>query len=120
VRVGEGDKLYGSVTNSMVGDALAEQGIEIDKRKILMEAPLRALGDYEVLVKLHPDVSVNLDVTVAPHGRFETDLPEEAAELIPEEAEAPEEEIGVTEPAEVQSESEAAEGESSEPEPQED
>ena len=44
VRVGDGDKLYGSVTTAMIADKLAEQGIEIDKRRIQLDAPIRSLA----------------------------------------------------------------------------
>lgn len=56
MRVGENDKLYGSVTTAMIGDVLTEQGIEIDRRRILLEAPIRTLGEHEVRARLHADV----------------------------------------------------------------
>ncbi|EPR37425.1 50S ribosomal protein L9 [Desulfovibrio sp. X2] len=68
VRVGEGDKLYGSVTSAMIAEKLAEQGFDIDKRRILLEAPIRALGDYAVPVKLHQDVKVDVSVRVLREG----------------------------------------------------
>ncbi len=68
VRVGEGDKLYGSVTAAMIADSLAAQGIEIDKRRIQLEAPIRALGDYAVPVRLHQDVKVDVTVRVLREG----------------------------------------------------
>jgi len=84
VRVGEGDRLYGSVTNAVIAEALAAEGIEVDRRKILLEEPIRALGAYKVPVKLHPDVQVELSVSVVRFGA----APEEEAEAAPEEAEA--------------------------------
>lgn len=68
VRVGENDKLYGSVTTTNIGDALTEMGIEIDRRKIVLDNPIRALGDFEVEVKLHQDVKCLLKVSVVRHG----------------------------------------------------
>ncbi len=68
VRVGEGGKLYGSVSSANIADALKEMGIEVDKRKIVLEDALRALGDYTLEVKLHPDVKGELSVSVVPHG----------------------------------------------------
>ncbi|SKA77773.1 LSU ribosomal protein L9P [Paucidesulfovibrio gracilis DSM 16080] len=68
VRVGEGDKLYGSVTTAMIADALLEQGIDVDKRKILLDDPIRSLGEYTLEVKLHPDVRGELNVAVLRHG----------------------------------------------------
>lgn len=57
VKVGEEDKLFGSVTNQMIADALKEKGYEIDKRKIELVDPIKALGIYDVTVKLHHEVS---------------------------------------------------------------
>ncbi len=67
VRVGDADRLYGSVTSAHVVDALAELGIELDRRKVLLSEPLRALGLYEIPVKLHPDVSADIKVAVVAH-----------------------------------------------------
>ncbi|MGE4469370.1 MAG: 50S ribosomal protein L9 [Desulfovibrio sp.] len=86
VRVGEGDKLYGSVTTAMIADALAGQGIDIDKRKIMLDDPIRSLGDYDLEVKLHPDVRGQLNVVVLRHGAA---IEEES---VTEEGEAPVEE----------------------------
>ncbi|GAB7022652.1 50S ribosomal protein L9 [Salidesulfovibrio brasiliensis] len=68
VRVGEGDKLYGSVTPTHIADAMAEQGVEIDRRKIVLEEPIRALGEFDIEIKLHPDVRGELKLTVAKKG----------------------------------------------------
>ncbi|MGE4293722.1 MAG: 50S ribosomal protein L9 [Desulfovibrio sp.] len=68
VRVGEGDKLYGSVTAAMIADAVIAQGIDVDKRKILLDDPIRSLGEYELEVKLHPEVRGILKVAVVRHG----------------------------------------------------
>ncbi|WP_456325133.1 50S ribosomal protein L9 [Desulfonauticus submarinus] len=68
VRVGEGDKLYGAVTAANIADKVAELGYEVDKRKILIKEPIRALGEYELEVKLHPDVRATLKVKVIKHG----------------------------------------------------
>lgn len=68
VRVGEGNKLYGSVTATNIGDALAEAGIDLDRRKILLSDPIRSLGEYEVEIKLHPDVRGELKLSVVSHG----------------------------------------------------
>ena len=54
--VGEDDRIFGSVTNQDVAELLAAKGFEIDKRKILLDDPVRALGIYEVPIKLHPEV----------------------------------------------------------------
>jgi large subunit ribosomal protein L9 len=55
-KVGEQDKLYGSVTALDIAEALAARGLEIDRRAIDLAEPLKTLGDFEVPVKLHSDV----------------------------------------------------------------
>lgn len=64
MRVGDNDKLYGSVTAVMIADALAAQGIEIDRRRILLDAPIRALGEYTIRVRLHANVIADLALSV--------------------------------------------------------
>jgi large subunit ribosomal protein L9 len=56
VKVGEEEKIFGSVTTQMIADALKEKGFDIDKRKIEITEPIKALGIYSVSVKLHPSV----------------------------------------------------------------
>ena len=71
VRVGENDKLYGSVTNAHIASALAEQGYEIDKKKIELENPIRSLGEFYVPVKVYPEIKPQLKVVVVRHGEEE-------------------------------------------------
>lgn len=73
VRVGEGDKLYGSVTSTQIADILAEQGVEVDRRKIQMDEVIRSLGKYQMDVKLHPEVVAQLTVNVIKHGQAVAD-----------------------------------------------
>jgi len=87
VRVGEGDKLYGSVTSAIIADKLAEGGVTVDRKKIVLNEPLRALGHYEVEVKLLPDLRATVQVTVMRQGGFEDVTP--AAEAAPVEEQAP-------------------------------
>lgn len=68
VRVGENDKLYGSVTVAMIGDELADKGIDIDRKKIQLDAPIRALGSFDLEVKLHPEIRATLHVDVVRQG----------------------------------------------------
>ena len=68
VRVGENDKLYGSVTATNIADALAELGLEVDRRRILLDAPIRVLGDYTVRVRLHAGVVAEVNVIVKAEG----------------------------------------------------
>ena len=57
VKVGEEDKIFGSVTSQMIVDALKEKDYNIDKRQIILSEPIKALGIYEVNVKLHNEVN---------------------------------------------------------------
>lgn len=63
-KVGEHDMLFGSVTALDIAHALAEKGIEVDRRKILLEQPIKYLGEYQVPIKLHRDVTVTVKLTV--------------------------------------------------------
>jgi large subunit ribosomal protein L9 len=65
-KTGEGGRLFGSVTNADVAQQLKrEAGIDLDKRKITVDPPIRSLGPHEVEVELHPEVSETLKVVVA-------------------------------------------------------
>ena len=64
MRVGDNDKLYGAVTSALIADALEAKGVEIDRRRILLDSPIRALVEYTVRVRLHADVLAELSVTV--------------------------------------------------------
>ena len=63
-KVGENDQLYGSVTNADIAALLADKGFEIDRRKILLPDPIKALGANTVPVKLHREVTAQLKVVV--------------------------------------------------------
>lgn len=71
VRVGDGDKLYGSVTSSQIATILEEQGVVVDRRKLQLDEGIRALGEYVVDVKLHPEVVAKLTVNVVKLGHTE-------------------------------------------------
>jgi large subunit ribosomal protein L9 len=62
VKVGEGDRLYGSVTNRDLADALAKEGIEVDRHKITIDEPLKTLGVYTVSIKLHQEITAKFKV----------------------------------------------------------
>ena len=64
MKVGENDKLFGSVNASDIADALKAQKIELDRRKIHLAEPIRELGVYTIKVKLHPEVEASLKVWV--------------------------------------------------------
>ena len=63
-RVGEHDALYGSVTSADIAEALKAKGFDVDKRKITLVEPIKALGESVVPVKIHRDVTVQLKVKV--------------------------------------------------------
>jgi large subunit ribosomal protein L9 len=63
-KAGEGDQLFGSVTGMDVADALAAKGFQIDRRKIQLDEPLKHLGEFDVPVKLHKDVTAQVKVQV--------------------------------------------------------
>ncbi len=113
MRAGEGDKLYGSVTRAAIADQL--NGLlgadveEIDRKKILLEEPIRALGEYKITVRLHRDVQPELTVKVLKHGadyeheevaeepKTAEEPQVEAAEVVESPAEEPE--VGAAEDA---------------------
>jgi len=64
VRVGEEDKIFGAVTSQNISELLSAKGFEIDKRKIQLEEPLKALGVFEVPIKLHTEVEAKIKVWV--------------------------------------------------------
>jgi large subunit ribosomal protein L9 len=62
--VGESGKLFGSVTSMDIESFLKENGIEVDRKKIFLEEPIKNLGMFTVLIKLHPEMTANLKVWV--------------------------------------------------------
>jgi large subunit ribosomal protein L9 len=67
-KVGESDVLYGSVTAADIAEFLGGKGIEIDKRKVLLEEPVKHLGEHEVRIRLHPEVQAVLKLLVTKEG----------------------------------------------------
>jgi large subunit ribosomal protein L9 len=67
-RVGETDQLYGSVTAVDIADFLKGKGFEIDRRKLILPEPIKAIGEHTVPLKLHREVTVPLKVNVAKEG----------------------------------------------------
>jgi large subunit ribosomal protein L9 len=63
-RAGEQDQLFGSVTSSDIGDALEKKGFNVDRRKIQLHEPLKALGEFTVPVRLHKEVTAHLKVVI--------------------------------------------------------
>ncbi|HKJ88282.1 MAG TPA: 50S ribosomal protein L9 [Gammaproteobacteria bacterium] len=65
-RVAEAGRLFGSVSNADIADALKDQGFELERGMILLpQGPLKEVGDHEIQVRLHPDVTVNITVSIA-------------------------------------------------------
>jgi large subunit ribosomal protein L9 len=67
-RVGETDALYGSVTSGDIAEFLKGRGFEIDRRRLILPEPIKTLGDHDVPLKLHRDVTVPLKVHVVKEG----------------------------------------------------
>ena len=67
-KVGENEVLYGSVTSGDVAEFLKAKGIEIDKRKVLLDEPVKHLGEHEVKIKLHHEVTASLRLLVTKEG----------------------------------------------------
>jgi large subunit ribosomal protein L9 len=63
-RAGENDQLFGSVTAADVSEALAAQGYTVDKRKVVLQEPIKVVGEFQVPVKLHREVGANVKVVV--------------------------------------------------------
>jgi len=63
-QVGEEEKMFGAVTSDDIAEAVKAEGVEIDKRKIELVEPIKALGTYEVPIKLHPEVTATVKVWV--------------------------------------------------------
>ncbi|HEY7735392.1 MAG TPA: 50S ribosomal protein L9 [Candidatus Limnocylindrales bacterium] len=68
VKVGEGGKLYGSITAKDIADALARRGIDVDRHKIELEEPLKSLGTYKVAVKVYTGMTPEVTIVVEPKG----------------------------------------------------
>ena len=79
MRVGDNDKLYGSVTSHIIGDALLEKGMEVDRRRILFDHAIRTLGEHPVRIRLHADVVATMTVKVVSEDKYHPEA-EEAAE----------------------------------------
>ena len=82
-KAGEQGALYGSVTSMDLAEALKERGYEIDRHRIHLREPLKRLGEFSVPVRLHRDVSIDLQVKVVPEGEVIVGhmTPEQEAEM---------------------------------------
>ena len=68
VKVGEGGKLYGSITTKEIAEALGRRGIVVDRHKIDLDEPLKMLGTYKVAIKVLPGISPEVTIAVEPKG----------------------------------------------------
>jgi large subunit ribosomal protein L9 len=68
VKVGEGGKLYGSITSKDIADALGRRGIDVDRHKIDLDEPLKSLGTYKVAVKVLSGLTPEVTIVVEPKG----------------------------------------------------
>jgi len=71
-KVGEEDKLFGSVTTMDISAHLEKQGVSIDRRKIVLDKPIKTAGEHEVSVKLYPEVLGSIKVIVVPEKQTQT------------------------------------------------
>ena len=74
---GDGGHLFGSVTSADIATELAAKGFEVDRRKIVLNEPLKTVGNFDVAVKLHREVTAHLKVSVLAEASAET------AEVVP-------------------------------------
>lgn len=70
-KAGEKDHLFGSVTSADIAEALEQKGFNIDRRKIQLHEPLKSIGEFEVPIRLHRDVTSRVKVTVEKEGGAE-------------------------------------------------
>ena len=102
MRVGADGRLFGSVTNRMIEDALQEKGLDVNRRRIVLDEPIKKVGTYDVDIRLHQEVRASVQVKVMPD---EASL---AAEAEAEEAAAETEEAAAAEVEEATAETEEA------------
>lgn len=63
-KTGEGDRLYGSVTSMEIADLVKARGVALDRRRIVLDTPLKTLGTHKVPIRLHPEVVAEVEVAV--------------------------------------------------------
>jgi large subunit ribosomal protein L9 len=67
-RVGESERLYGSVTSATIAQALEEKGFEVDRKQLELEEPIKQLGTYQITIRLAPEVKTQIQVEVVPES----------------------------------------------------
>ncbi|MFQ5715792.1 MAG: 50S ribosomal protein L9 [Nitrospinales bacterium] len=78
-KVGDHGKLFGSVTSQEIADFLKTKGVEIDRHKIQLKEPIKALGEFKVPLRLHPEVTAQINVAVAKEAVKEEEAKTEGA-----------------------------------------
>jgi len=86
-KTGEKGRLFGSVTNMDIADALKEKGLDVDRKSIILQEPIKSLGEFDIEIKLHHDVTPVVKITVLPE---DGEIPEGAMEEAPAQEAAPE------------------------------
>ncbi len=85
-KVGDQGKLFGSVTSQEIAELVSAQGVEIDRRKIQLGEPIKSLGEFSVLIKLHPEITAEIKLTVSAEETAEAPKAKEAPAEAPETA----------------------------------
>lgn len=80
LEAGENGKVFGAITNQQITEGLSALGIEIDRRAIDLEKPLKKSGSYEIPAKLHPEVTATVKVALVVKGEAKEEAPAPAAE----------------------------------------
>ncbi|MBC8283695.1 MAG: 50S ribosomal protein L9 [Nitrospinae bacterium] len=89
-KMGEGGKMFGAVTAQEISDLLKAKGIDVDRRKIQIQEPIKKAGEYSIPVKLHPEVAAEIKLTVEGEKTVEKVEVEEKVEAVETEAAAEE------------------------------
>ena len=63
-KIGENGKLFGSLSSQAIAEALEKAGVTVDKKKIVLDSPIKQIGEYKITVKLHPEVSAKITLSV--------------------------------------------------------
>ena len=82
-RTGDNGKIFGAVTTQEISESLRSHGIELDRRKLQLKEPIKSLGDFEVPVKLHPEITIAVKVTVTQEEVESEGLPKPPKEETP-------------------------------------
>ena len=96
-QAGEGGQLYGSITARDIGDALKETGFTVDRSQVLLHTPVKVLGAFKTSVRLHPEVKVNVECTVARSIEEANVMAEKALEFLERKEDAEKRALSATE-----------------------